>query len=326
MNNFAYLQPKSLAEASKWLSEGRGHALPNGGGTDLLDLIKEGIEQPEYLVNLKNVPGLDRIEYRKGKGLRIGSLAKIAEIAGHPDVRGKFAALAEAAGQVGSPQLRNVGTIGGNLCQRPRCWYFRSDFDCIRKGGDLCFATDGQNRAHCIIGGGPCFIVHPSDTAVALTTLGASVKIQSADSTREVALRDFFVLPEVDPTHETILEPGEILTEIIVPEPARGAVSGYTKFTMRDVWDFAIVSVAAVLVMDGKKRIASGNVALGGVAPVPWIEREAGAMLAGMTVTEENLKALANATLKDAYPLDKNEYKLPLARNLIRRLIGELTA
>ncbi len=322
MNDFTYLHPNNQDEASRLLSEEK--TLPVAGGTDLLDLLKADIETPETLVNLKSLPGLDVIEYSPGKGLIIGALVTLTELVEHPILQSKYPVLAQAAHEVGTPQLRNIGTIGGNLCQRPRCMYFRGDFDCLRKGGDTCFAVDGQNKYHCVIGGGPCVIVHPSDTAVALLALNASVVITKKKKSRIINLQDFFVLPKQNVTTETILEPGEIVTEILIPEPLTGTVSGYLKFKERGTWDFAVVSVAAVLERSNG-RVHSGRVTLGGVAPVPWLEKEVSRRLENVTLSETTVGELAQYALTKADPLEMNSYKLPLARNLIKRSLLSLS-
>jgi len=324
MNDFTYLQPTSLKQATGWLKDGNGAAMPNGGGTDLLDLMKNRIATPSYVVNLKSVPDLNTIRINDS-GLELGALVTLTEIAEHPDILKHYTVLAEAAGAVASPQLRNVGTIGGNLCQRPRCWYFRGDFDCLRKGGDLCYAMDGQNKHHCIVGGGPCYYVHPSDPAVALMALGASVTIQGPKSQRTIPLESFFVLPDEDVTRETVLQPGEVVTAVKVPAPTPGTVSHYVKFTERAAWDFAVVSVAAVLHHDGG-TVQGGRVALGGVAPMPWLEKNVTSRLPGLTQDDTALQAIADATLPDAEPLEMNGYKVILARNLVKRTLEETLA
>lgn len=323
MKNFAYKKPKELTEASRLLGDNWTDALPYAGGTDLLGLMKDLIEQPDRLVDLKGIPGLDKILYTPGKGLSIGALVKIAEVAEDPVINKKYAVLAQAAKEVASPQLRNQGTIGGNLCQRPRCWYFRGDFHCLRKGGDVCFAVDGENKFHCVVGGGPCFIVHPSDTAVALLALDASVTVFYREKSRNVPLKDFFVLPEKDVTRENILKPGEIVTGIQVPDVPADMRSGYIKSKERDVWDFATVS-AAVVLQGNRNKIAAGRVVLGGVAPVPWLEKEVSSRLTGAVLSDETLDQIVSSALKAAEPLAQNAFKLPLARNLIKRLVMEL--
>jgi xanthine dehydrogenase YagS FAD-binding subunit len=193
----------------------------------------------------------------------------------------------------------------------------------LRKGGDVCYAVDGENKFHCIIGGGPCFIVHPSDTAVALLALNASLTIFSGKKSRQVHMRDFFVLPDKDVTRENILQPGEIVTEIHVPEAVPGMRSGYLKLKERDVWDFATVSVAAVLQTRGNK-IKTARVVLGGVAPKPWLEEHVSNQLAGLTINAENLEKVVSGALKDAEPLEQNAYKIPMARNAIKRRLSLL--
>jgi len=323
MKNFTYKKPKDLKEAGQLFGNSWKDVIPYAGGTDILGLIKDGIEQPEQVVDLKGLPGLDKIVYTPGKGLTIGAMVKIADVVEHPVIREKFAVLSQAAGEVASPQLRNQGTIGGNICQRPRCWYFRGDFHCLRKGGDTCFAVEGRNKFHCVIGGGPCFIVHPSDTAVALLALGASVTVFYRKKTRDVALKDFFVLPAADVTRENILKPGEIVTHILVPDAAADMRSGYVKSSEREVWDFATVSAAAVL-HGNKNKVTGGRVVLGGVAPVPWLEKEVSQGLTGAVLDDGKLEQLASLALKGAEPMADNEYKIPLARNLVKRLIAKL--
>ena len=323
MKNFAYLLPKDLKEASRLLRREPERSVLYAGGTDVLGLMKDHVVEPDRVVNLKSLPGLDEISYAPGEGLRIGALVKVADLAENEVVRKRFAVLAEAAESVASPQLRNMGTVGGNLCQRPRCWYFRGNFHCLRKGGDVCFAVDGENKFHCVIGGGPCFIVHPSDLAVALLALEARFVIFDGKKSRAVPAAEFFVLPQDDVLHENILGPGEILTEVRVPDLPEGARSGYLKFTERAVWDFAIVSVAAVLQPDGSK-IGRGRIAFGGVAPVPWQEKGLNTGLTGLEATEEAFRGLAEKALADASPLEQNAYKILLARNLLKRLLMRL--
>ena len=323
MKNFKYIQPKSLKEASQFLGNDLIAALASAGGTDLLGLMKNKIVNPDKVVNLKSIDGLDKIIYKQGKELRIGALVTISEIAEHATIKQKFNVLAQAAEEVASPQLRNMGTIGGNICQRPRCWYFRGDFNCLRKGGDVCYAADGKNKYHCIIGGGPCYIVFPSDTAVALMALDAVLAISSGKKSRKVPIKDFYLLPEKNIERENILQPGEIVTEIIIPEPAAGTVSGYLKFKERAVWDFAMVSVAAVI-QKNSATIQSGNITLGGVAPKPWLEEKVSSQLTNLTISEENLSAAAENILAEAEPLKDNGYKLVLARNLTKRLLMKL--
>lgn len=323
MYPFNYVKPKTLDEASSYLAKKEGNAIPYGGGTDALGLIKDEVYQYDSIVNLKNLSGLDKIEYKKGEGLRIGALATITDIAEHKLINEKYTVLSDAAKVIASPQLRNTGTIGGNLCQRPRCWYYRGEFDCIRKGGDVCYAVEGENKYHCVIGGGPCFIVHPSDAAVALLALDGSVIINSNGENKEVQLRDFFILPEDDFLNENILKPGEIVTEIKVPDLDNTVKSGYYKFMEREVWDFAVVSSAAVVNVKGGK-VGKGKLAFGGVAPVPWTESNPNKLLTNMDISKSSIETVSNSILKDAQPLLQNKFKIQLAKNVTNKLLSQV--
>ena len=324
MRNFAYLQPAGLSQAASAL-ENDGGAVVLAGGTDLLDLMKSEIATPERVLNLKALPEreLRAIEERDGK-LRIGALVTLSELAASDLLRRGYTVLQEAAAATATPQLRNAGTLGGNLCQRPRCWYFRDrEFPCLRKGGDTCFAVDGRNKFHCIVGGGPCFIVHPSDAAVALLALDAEVLVRKGSETRAVPIGEFYVLPEVDPERETVLGPGEFVVGVEVPTPSLAARSSYTKFKYRESWDFAVVSVAVVM-EKSTGTLRGGRVALGGVAPVPWLDAGASAALPGVAGPDRRMNVFAGAMLAGAEPLAENGFKLPLARNLAKRAVAEL--
>ena len=323
MQTFKYVQPKSLDDAAGISGTEGDAAILFAGGTDVLGLIKNEIISPSKVINLKSIPGLDRIEYTNGAGLKIGALTTVNEIAEHPVIMEKFTVLHEAAKEVASPQLRNVGTIGGNICQRPRCWYFREDFDCIRKGGDTCYAIGGENKYHCVVGGGPCYIVHPSDIAVALVALNAEFTITNGKEPKKISADKFFVLPGENTLQENILKPGEILTEIFIPDFSANTGSRYIKFKERNVWDFAIVSIAAVFKKIGSK-LASARIVLGGVAPIPWIDVNLNRKLVGMELSDKSIENAAANTLMGAEPMEKNEYKIPLARNLVKKVLKDL--
>ncbi|MCB0284774.1 MAG: FAD binding domain-containing protein, partial [Calditrichaeota bacterium] len=218
---------------------------------------------------------------------------------------------------------RNVGTLGGNLCQRPRCWYFRGDFPCLRKDGGECFAVDGENKYHCIIGGEACYIVHPSDTAVALLALDAKIKISSNGKIKEVPVNDFFILPGDDILRENILQPAEVVTEVFIPEPKANMVSRYLKFTERGSWDFAIVSVAAVIEKSGN-TIQNARIAWGGVAPKPWQDLEFNKNLQGLKISEDILKKVTSTLFEKAEPLEHNGYKVPLVKNLTKKILLQI--
>ena len=323
MKKIEYLQPDSVKSASSILNKNNASAIAFAGGTDVLGMIKDDLFEQNKLVNLKKIAGLNYIREAENGGLRIGALTKLSEIVASEIVRTKFTVLAEAAAEVATPQLRNVGTIGGNICQRPRCFYFRSEFDCLRKGGDICYAYTGQNKYHCIVGGGPCYIVHASDTAVALLALDAKFKIFDGKKEKPVDAKDFFVLPDVDETVENILKSGEILTEIILPPQPKGTKSKYIKVKERGSWDFAVVSIAGVFNMDGI-QIRRGKITFGGVAPAPWEEKQISDTLNGFSVTESAINTLSGKAFPNAEALDYNEYKITMARNLIKKLLLEI--
>ena len=319
MRAFSYQRARSFAEASSLLGSG---AQALGGGTDLLVCIQEGIAAPDSVVDLKHIEGADRIEVLPDGSLRIGAAARVHDIARHPAVRERFAALAQACDAVGSPALRHMGTIGGNLCQRPRCWYFRRGVACLRNGGSRCHAFDGENQYHAILQGGPCWIVHPSDPAVALLALGASVQVTWDTDSSTIPIAEFFVLPTERLDSETVLSAGEIISSITIPAASAGGRQSYRKLMQREAWDFALASIAAVRRPDGSVRMA-----MGGVAPRPWrvpesIEED----VASGGLDEDSIAALAERALYDAKPLTKNGYKVAMAASLLRDAMRELSA
>ncbi len=246
MNRFEVITPADLASASRLLAEDGNVAF--AGGVDVVDLSKQNIVSPAALVNLKGLKELGGIEVRPSGDLRLGATVKLSEVAEHPAIRAKFTAIAEAAGEAATPQIRNLGTVGGNILQRPRCWYFRNpDVNCLKKGGDTCYSIGGLNRYHAILGGGPSFIVHPSNLAPALIAMRASATIVGPAGQRSVELEKFFTLPTVDPKRENSLKPGEIITEVIVPAPSAGMRSHYLEAREKQSFDWPLVSVAIVL-------------------------------------------------------------------------------
>lgn len=324
MKAFEYVYPNDIKSVPKILSEAGDKALVYAGGTDALVRMKEGVNEPSVVVNLKK---LDDLAYIKSdsKGLHIGAGTLLVDLIENEEAQA-YAGLVKAAKAVGTIQLRNMGTVGGNICQRPRCWYYRSArFDCLRKGGDTCFAIYGDNKYHCIIGGAPCWIVHPSDVAPMLIALDAKIEILGSNGSKSVNAEDFFVLPEQDPYHENILKNDEIVTEILVPGKSKSFKSHYVKFRERDSFDFAMVSVAlAADVSNG--ALKNVRIAYGGVAPKPWRATEAEKKLEGKNPSEQEILDAAGAEFANADPLEQNEYKIVLAKNLLKRTIRELKA
>lgn len=317
-NSFEYISATSLEHAARGVAE--PGAAPLGGGTDLLVAIEERLVSPTTVVDLRTIPGSADIVDTPNGGLRIGGSARISSVAADGRVRSSFASLAQACDVVATPALRHMGTIGGNLCQRPRCWYFRRGIRCLKHDGSTCPAKDGENQYLAILDSGPCYAVHPSDPAVALTALDASVIVSSTRGSRPVAIADFYVLPREAPERETILEPGEFVSAIEIPGTSAGGVQVYHKLMQRDAWDFALVSVAACKRTDGGVRIV-----MGGVAPRPWrVNSSVEEDVASGGLDDDAIATLAERALLDAAPLSKNAYKVDLAASLLRQVLGEI--
>lgn len=319
MNRFAFANCTTVDQALSELTDG---AVLKAGGIDLLDLMKEGIVSPPRLVNIRNVSSLRGIIAGED-GLHIKPLVTLAEIADHPEIRRNYAALADAAGHAATPQVRNMATIGGNITQRPRCWYFRSnDFDCKKKGGTSqeCHAHDGENQYHAVMNNGICASVHPSSTAVPLLAMDARVEITSKQGKRTVKMSDFYVAPEESLVNETVLHPNEIITEIFVPKPEPGTRSAYQKYGEKESFDWPLADAGIVLVMDGDK-CRKASVVLGVAAPTPIRAKEAEQSLAGATINEATARAAAKAAMQNATPLSQNGYKVQLFQTAIYRTI-----
>ncbi|HEY4362413.1 MAG TPA: xanthine dehydrogenase family protein subunit M [Bryobacteraceae bacterium] len=321
MKTFTSANPRTLAEAVSLL--GKGNAAVMGGGSDLLGMVKEHLVSPDVLVNLRSIPALDKITERAGD-LRIGGLATLSTIADHPTIRKNFAVLAQAASVVGTPQIRNAGTIGGNVSQRPWCWYFRNGFPCYKNGGKTCFSVTGENEFHAIFGGGPSYIVHPSDTAPALVALDARFIITGPKGERSLPAADFFALPKADPSKENVLAHDDVLTEIRLSS-SRNWRSAYHKELDRESWTHAVVSVAAALEIENG-ICKNARIVLGGVAPIPWRVQKAEAVLAGQRITPELAAQAGEIAIQGAQPLAKNKYKIPLTKAVVKRTITALAS
>ena len=337
MQPFEWMNARSENEAAKagaatvaaaMVSRIGEQALPDSivikaGGIDVLDLMKEALLRPRRLVNLRGIAALGGIVREKSGGLRIGALTKVAQVAAHPLIRQSYTALADACAQLASPQIRNVATLGGNLLQRPQCWYFRSaSHHCARKGGEHCFAFGGENQYHAIFDQRGCAIVHPSTAATALVALDAKVELRNAEGkTRLLALEEFFVLPDRDIHGENDLKPGEILAAVLLPKPVPRARSVHLKQGEKDSFDWPIADVAVLLERDKAEICRKVSIVLGAASPVPHRATAAEAVLRDKSVREETAREAARAALSGTSPLSKNAYKLPIFETLVRRAI-----
>jgi len=318
MNRFTYVDCATVDEA---LHQMNGDAVVKAGGIDLLDLMKDGVVTPPKLVNIRNVHTLHRIEVSES-GLRLGPLVTLTEIAAHPQIQMQYAALADATGHAATPQVRNMATVGGNLMQRPRCWYFRSsEFDCRKKGNsDECHALQGENQYHAIVNNSTCAMVHPSSTAVPLLAMEAEVELTSKAGKRTVAMRDFYIAPEEDLQHETAVKPGELITAIRVPAPAAGTRSAYQKYGEKESFDWPLADAGVVLTMDGN-TCRKAAIVLGVAAPTPIHATEAEATLRGKRISEQTAREAGKLAVAKATPLSQNGYKVQLFQTAVYRTI-----
>lgn len=323
MKQFLLSNPTSLEEAVELLGTDPARSELLAGGMDLLGRLKKRINTPEQVVNLQTVPGLASIRETAG-GLSLGPLVTLSELAENPIILAKYKAVAEAAKSVGSVQIRNAGTVGGNLCQRPRCWYFRHrDFVCLQKQGTTCFGQLGESRYHAILGGGPCFFAHPSDVAPALIAFDATVRLAGPQGERRATLESLYCLPAEKMSYGLTLAPGEILAEVLLPAPRPETHSTYVKFKEKPSFDFSLSGVAAVVSFQNGK-VAHARLALSGVAPVPWHAVAAEKSLLGAKLDEQLAGRAADLVVEDNVPLADNGYKIPLTRTIVRRALLSL--
>ncbi|KAA1295656.1 MAG: xanthine dehydrogenase family protein subunit M [SAR202 cluster bacterium] len=326
MDSFEYHRPSTQKQASLLLtSSPRAHVV--SGNTDLLGEMKQGLVHPESLVSLADVEGM-KVFHINGNESKLGSMVTLSDIVDSKYLKVNFPALVEAAASVATPQIRSIGTLGGNLCQRPRCWYYRSPlFDCLKKGGNKCFAVGGLDKYHSIIGGEKCWIVHPSDIAVALTALDAKVKIFGPSGYKNMKIDDFFVGPGIDIHNENVLKEGEFVSSIEISCDDKSS-STFLKFKERQSMDFALAS-AAVSISLAEGKIHRAGVALGGIAPIPWRLQEIEEYMMGIPIDDlrcsDEFSAKVESSLGDAKPMSENNaYKIDLAISHLKRALDKV--
>jgi xanthine dehydrogenase YagS FAD-binding subunit len=312
---------EAVAAASEAARTGRAFAF-SGGGTDLVQQLKDGTDKADVIINLRTVRDARAVSVSTTETL-IGGLITLSDLASHAALSDPWAVLREAAASVGTPQIRNVATLAGNVTQRPWCWYYRNGFHCFKAGGNQCFSVNGENQQHAIFGGGPSFIVHPSDLAPALVALHATFEVTSPGGTRRISAADFFVLPSQNPARENALVATELLIGVRIPTPAAGVVSTYLKITDREAWTHAEVSVAVVLNLDGD-RIRTASLVLGGVAPIPWRLSEVELFLSGKSLSATVAGQAGTLAIANAQPLAKNGHKLPMTSAAVERALMRL--
>lgn len=300
----------------------RGTSIIKSGGIDVMDLMKEGLIAPEKVVNIRNIPGLDKIEFSARSGVRIGANVTLAAIEKNSDIRNSYLALHQAVAKAATPQLRNMSTLGGNLAQRTRCWYFRSiDHPCLRKGGDTCFAKKGENEYHSVMNNGTCASVYASSVATALMAFGAVVEIADENGeSKNIPIEEFFVTPYEDIRKENVLKAGEIITAVVLPAVSDKVRSYYIKQGARQSYDWALADVAVVMEMAGKK-CKDAKVVLGAASPVPVRAKGAESVLMENGVLESSALAAAESSMEKATPLEKNGYKVTIFKTILQRAI-----
>jgi xanthine dehydrogenase YagS FAD-binding subunit len=323
MQSYEWVDAASVEQAIALLAEGDTNKLviAKAGGMDLLDLMKEGIISPSRIVNLKSIKGLDEIRFSEADGLALGTLVTLTRMAHAPQVRLRYAALAEAARHVATPQVRNAATIGGNLLQRPRCWYFRNAYFHSIDGDSANHARDGENQYHAIFDNARSGMVHASTPATALVAYNAHVELSGPQGKqRGVALQDFLLPPDMTRGRDTLIEAGEVLTRVVVPPLAAGTRAAYHKQTERESYDWPICDVAVVLRMEGR-RVHAASIVMGWVAPTPRRAVESEQLLTGRDLSKNLVREAARAAVAGATPLSKNAYKVPVLETVVRRTI-----
>lgn len=321
MPAFELYQPASSEAAIALLAKQGKDAWVMAGGLDSLDWFKDRAKRPKAVVDLSQVQGMREIREQDG-GLEIGAMATLTEVAKHPRIQSDYALLAQAARQVATPQIRNQGTLGGNVSQDTRCWYYRNGMPCYRAGGNTCYADTptAMNREHCLFETDRCVAVTPSDTAPALIALEAKMVIQSGKGERVVEAEDFFIGPSVDITRMTVLQPGELLTAVRIPNTWAGARFYFEKVADRKAWDFALVNVASAMRIEGG-AVKQVRLVVGGVACRPLRMKEVEDSVRGESLNEETAVLAGKTAVWGAKPLNYNHFKIPLMKNLVQRAV-----
>ena len=324
MGAFELYQPDTVDGAIELLQKFGKDGWALAGGNDSLDWFKDRIKRPKYVVDLGGITALKGIRESADGGVEIGALTTLTEIERSELIMGRYKVLADAARRVASPQIRNTGTIGGNVCQDARCWYYRYGVNCYRAGGNRCYADtpEGQNREHCLFGADRCVAVSPSDTAPALVVLDAKMVVVGSKGQREVPAEQFFIGPNVDITRMTVLEDGEVLTAIRLPMDWSGARFYFEKVADRNTWDFPLVNIAAAMVVSGDK-IDKIRIAAGAVQCVPRRLTAVEAVVTGQPKNAETAGLAGQSAVRGATPLNFNHFKIPLLQNLVTRAIRD---
>ncbi len=322
MPAFDLVQPRSVNDAQHLLQQYGADAWIMAGGLDSFDWLKDRIKRPKVLVDLSGIAELRGIRTTAG-GIEIGALTTLTEIVKHPVIRGQYGLLAEAAELIASPQIRNQGTIGGNVSQDARCWYYRAGWPCYRAGGNICYADtpEGRNREHAILDAERCVAVNPSDSAPALIALDAEFVMRTPRGERVVDAEDYFIGPDVDITRLHILQPGDLLTAIRIPSTWAGARFYFEKVRDRNVWDFALMNVACAMQVSGN-TIDRIRLAVNGAAARPLRLKAVEDAVRGKLATAATGEMAGTLAVQGAVPLQFNAYKIPLMRNLVKRAIG----
>ena len=321
MRAFEYTSPKQKQQAVGLLGQQWNEAEVLAGGSDLLGLMKDDIVHPKRLVNVKEMDELRGITFGP-RGLRIGALMTLVEISEHAQVRQHYPMLANAAGDAASPQIRNVATIGGNMCQRPRCWWFRNGFGLLATAPNgKSLVLDGDNRHHAILGNeGPAYFVSPSTVAPALIAYNASIRLFGPNGPREVPLEKFFVIPKNEGEREHDIRPNEIVTEIVVPAPPAGARTGDYEVRQKEAFDWPYATASALLTINGG-TVRTARIVMGHVAPIPWVANEAAQAITGKTISEQTAEEAGAAAVANARSLGRNRHKIHLARVAVKRAL-----